>query len=78
MLISSHWMDQIVISVHISSSCNILFQGVRNVPQSILYVLVYILFVCICTAMFRRGECSQFKELLSTAPDNETGLEQTN
>lgn len=62
-LISSHWMDQIVISVHIRSSCNILFQGVHNVPQSILYTcigLYTVLFVCICTAMFRRGECSKF------------------
>lgn len=44
MLISSHWMDQIVISVHISSSCNILFQGVRNVPQSILYALYWFIY----------------------------------
>lgn len=43
-LISSHWMDQIVISVHISSSCNILFQGVRNVPQSILYALYWFIY----------------------------------
>lgn len=46
-LISSHWMDQIVISVHISSSCNILFQGVRNVPQSILYTCIGLYTLCV-------------------------------
>lgn len=46
-LISSHWMDQTVISVHIRSSCNILFQGVRNVPQSILYTCIGLYTLCV-------------------------------
>lgn len=78
MLISSHWMDQIVISVHIRSSCNILFQGVRNVPQSILYALYWFIYSLCVYVQQCLGECSKFKELLSTAPDNETGSEQTN
>lgn len=56
-LISSHWMDQIVISVHISSSCNILFQGVRNVPQSILYAMYWFIYsLCVYVQQCLGGE----------------------